>query len=310
MSSFSDFLFNTISIVLYFLVGLLFFLLVFFFVLVERKILGVCQSRLGPQKVSFLGLLQSLSDFIKLLGKIGSSFGTKGLTSYRGLFYWLGSFYFFLAAILFISFFIKSFVSTSFNSFSLCWIIVLSSISGYGFILCGWGSSSKYSLYGTMRAGFSGISFEGALMCIVIMLGLSLGGYSFSVCSNSWSILVLSVFSGYILSIISVMCECNRSPFDFSESESDLVSGFNTDYYGASFAVLFACEYAIMVFFSWLLGFFFFSSWLCVWVMFMHSFILIFVRACFPRIRYDYFVNFIWKSVYIIFFLILIPLFC
>nr|YP_010155314.1 NADH dehydrogenase subunit 1 [Heterobothrium okamotoi]QQX28228.1 NADH dehydrogenase subunit 1 [Heterobothrium okamotoi] len=306
-----NYIIEIFSGVIFILVVIFFFLFVFFFVLIERKLLGVCQSRLGPQKVSFLGLLQSLADFIKLLGKINSTFGAKGVTKYRYIFYWLGVLYFFLSAIFFLSLFIKSFMTTGLCSFGICWFIVFSSLSGYGFLLCGWGSTSKYSLYGTMRAGFSGISFEGVLMCVVLALGLIVGSYSFYSLNNGYSLSILGILVLYLLSIIGAMCECNRSPFDFSESESDLVSGFNTDYYGASFAILFACEYAIMVFFCWLLSYFFWGSGLNILVMFVHSFILIFVRACFPRIRYDYFVSLVWKGLYVLFFFLsLISLLC
>nr|YP_005351106.1 NADH dehydrogenase subunit 1 [Pseudochauhanea macrorchis]AEO93255.1 NADH dehydrogenase subunit 1 [Pseudochauhanea macrorchis] len=297
-----------LSLILYLIVGLLFFLLVFFFVLIERKILGLCQSRLGPNKVSFIGILQSLADFIKLLGKLNFLWGlTKGL-GYRGLFYWFGVFYFFLAAAGFICIFIKSLSNSSLWGSFLCWVIVLSSLSGYGFILCGWGSISKYSLLGAMRASFSGISFEGCLMCIVIGAGLLISSYCSYFFNNKSAFGIISLLTLYILSVISVMCECNRSPFDFSESESDLVSGFNTDYYGASFAILFACEYAVMVFFSWFISFIFFNESVIFLTMFFHSFLLIFVRACFPRLRYDYFVSLFWKNLFVIYFLSLFVL--
>nr|ABF18669.1 NADH dehydrogenase subunit 1 [Microcotyle sebastis] len=301
-------LFNLFTFLVYVIVTVIFFVLVAFFVLLERKILGVCQARLGPQKVSFLGILQSFADFIKLLAKLGVSFGSyKGL-KYRGLFYWLGVIYFLLGATTFISFFILGNVSSWVVSNYTCWLIVFSSLSGYGFIMCGWGSNSKYSLYGAIRASFSSISFEGVLMCIVLSVGLYYGCYSFSVINNYEGSLSIGALTLYICSVIGVMSECNRSPFDFSESESDLVSGFNTDYYGASFAILFASEYSIMIFFSWFLGYFFMGSLLGLGFFFFHSFILIFVRACFPRFRYDYYVNFVWKNLFIVYFLLLFVL--
>nr|AFD18234.1 NADH dehydrogenase subunit 1 [Neomazocraes dorosomatis] len=307
-----DFLLNAEACVYYIfliILFLIFFILVFFFVLIERKILGVCQSRLGPNKVSFIGVLQSLADFIKLGGKINLTFGSSSNFNYRGLFYMLGILYFLLGALIFINFFLNSLINGSMGGVFVCWLIVISSLSGYGFILCGWGSSSKYSLFGSMRSSFSGITFEGCLMCIVLTLGLLNSGYNFFYFNNNYDFfLIFSCFFIYILSIISFLCECNRSPFDFSESESDLVSGFNTDYYGLGFAILFACEYAIMVFFSWLLGFLFFSNIFNTLMMFFHSFLLIFVRACFPRFRYDYFVSFFWKNVFIIFFLFILGL--
>nr|YP_004891186.1 NADH dehydrogenase subunit 1 [Polylabris halichoeres]AEB55013.1 NADH dehydrogenase subunit 1 [Polylabris halichoeres] len=297
-------LLGSIGCLIYILVGLLFFALVAFFVLIERKVLGVSQSRLGPQKVSLLGILQSFADFIKLISKVGLFWGSSTNVKYRELFYVLGIVYFLLSAILFIIYFINSLISHSLSNSLVCWLIVFSSLSGYGFIMCGWGSNSKYSLYGAVRASFSSISFEGLLMCMVIILGLIAGGYNSGFINNSNSLNYVFFFSLYFCSFVSVMCECNRSPFDFSESESDLVSGFNTDYYGAGFALLFASEYCVMIFFSWFLSFFFCGIFL-FFMMFLNSFLLIFVRACFPRLRYDYFVSLVWKNLFIIFFLLI-----
>nr|WEV86865.1 NADH dehydrogenase subunit 1 [Diplorchis sp.] len=284
--------------IMYIISILLFFLLVFFFVLIERKILGLSQSRLGPNKVSFMGLLQSLADFVKLAAKIGLLNNYLVFYVYRGFIYNFSLFIFFFSCILFICFFVNYIALLVDGFLVMGWLIVFSSLGGYGFLLCGWGSSSKYSLYGGLRASFSSITFEGCLMCVVLLIGGFVGSYSFSyLYFNSSVLLVCCCFIAYVLFFLSLLCECQRSPFDFSESESDLVSGFNVDYYGLSFSLIFACEYAIMVFFSWLCGVLFWGSFISFFFMFIHSFFFIFVRACFPRVRYDYFVSFVWQNV-------------
>ncbi|VEL24850.1 unnamed protein product [Protopolystoma xenopodis] len=189
-----------------------------------------------------MGVLQRLADFLKLFGKIGVIKSYYIGLGYRGLVYNL-------------------------SLFMLC---------GYGFLLCGWGSNTKYSLFGAIRAAFSRVTFEGVLMCLVMLVGLLIGKYGVCIFRLEFGFIILGGALAYPIVLISILCGCQRSPFDFSESESDLVSGFKTDYYGLSFAIIFACEYAIM------LEMLFF---------FIHTFFLIFVRAVFPRIRYDYFVS-------------------
>nr|YP_010536427.1 NADH dehydrogenase subunit 1 [Hexostoma thynni]UYC28905.1 NADH dehydrogenase subunit 1 [Hexostoma thynni] len=292
-----------LGVVFYVLVVVLFFLLVFFFVLVERKVLGVTQSRVGPQKVSFLGVLQSLADFLKLGGKGWVLHESVFWTSYRSILFWGGVAFFVIAAVsLSLIFVVSSTFYLDYNGIHICWVIVLSSISGYGFILSGLGSESKYSLYGAMRAAFVGVSFEGSLMCIVILVGLMYGGYNFHTVGAQLGSSLIPLFPIYLLSLACFLCECNRSPFDYSESESDLVSGFNTDFFGIGFAFLFASEYLIMVFFIWLVSYLFFCSYFLYFAFFLHSYIFIYVRSCFPRSRYDLFVSFLWKSVFIFYF--------
>nr|YP_010285383.1 NADH dehydrogenase subunit 1 [Eudiplozoon nipponicum]UKQ56158.1 NADH dehydrogenase subunit 1 [Eudiplozoon nipponicum] len=291
-------------VLLIIMVILFFFCLVAFFVLLERKVLGLSQSRFGPQKVSVLGVFQSFADFIKLIGKVDLFISMSGTSYYRGVFYYLGVFYFFCCSLCFIGFFINSFLFNGCFGFSLCWLVVISSLSGYGFLMCGWGSLSKYSLFGAMRASFSSISFEGVLICLTISIGCMFSGYSFNCVLMGDLMSFISLFGLYIISLICFFSECNRSPFDYSESESDLVSGFNTEYYGLSFALLFACEYSLMIFFCWLISFIFFP-FILGFMMFIHSFIFIFVRACFPRMRYDFFTLFIWQHVYVFIFMFL-----
>lgn len=128
-------------------------------------------------------------------------------------------------------------------------------------------------------------------MCIIVFCGYMSYGYNLYLTSFYGLGYFFCGIVMYVLSLVAILAECQRSPFDFSESERDLVRGFKTDYYGFSFAVIFACEYAAMVFFGWFFGVLFFGSGFEVLFMFINTFFLIFVRACFPRIRYDYYIT-------------------
>nr|YP_010954524.1 NADH dehydrogenase subunit 1 [Sphyranura euryceae]WMV02087.1 NADH dehydrogenase subunit 1 [Sphyranura euryceae] len=278
-----------------------FFVLVFFFVLIERKILGLSQSRVGPNKVSLFGLMQSLADFLKLIGNVNLFNGYISFFNYRSFVYSLSLLLFFFTCFIFIFYFLNFNFLLLDNNIGLPWLIVFSSLGGYGVLLCGWGSQSKYSLYGGLRASFSSVTFEGALMCIILLFGISNQGYSIDLLHIG---LIWQGFFVYLFFFICLLCECQRSPFDFSESESDLVSGFNTDYYGISFALIFASEYAIMIFFGWFISVLFFGFWFNIFFMFFHIYLLIFCRACFPRIRYDYFVSIMWGVVIISLFIL------
>nr|UKO83491.1 NADH dehydrogenase subunit 1 [Paradiplozoon hemiculteri] len=297
-------LYNIFSLLLCFLGVLLLYFMVAFFVLLERKLLGLSQLRLGPNKVSVLGLFQSFADFIKLVAK-NNIFGVGNfIVIYRGFFFVLGVLAFLVCSLVFCFLFLYC-SSGVVSSFFFCWLVIVSCLSGYGFILCGWGSDSKYALYGSLRSSFCSVSFEGVLVCLMLIFGCFYYSYGsdFVIFGDSW--FSMSFLCCYFVSFICFLFECNRSPFDYSESESDLVSGFNTDFFGISFAVLFASEYCLVILFAWLLGFFFWD-YLGLWAFFFHSFIFLWVRACFPRLRYDYFVIFVWQHFFVCLFFILL----
>nr|YP_007889816.1 NADH dehydrogenase subunit 1 [Taenia twitchelli]BAN15648.1 NADH dehydrogenase subunit 1 [Taenia twitchelli] len=274
-------------------IGLLVSLLIIaFFILGERKILGYSQFRKGPNKVGIIGLFQSFSDLLKLIVKF--KYSNFSLRSEFGL---LGVFLL-VFLVLSYSFLYGGYYSFSFNSFSLLWILVISSLCSYSVLCVGWGSYSSYSFLSSIRCAFSSISFEACFMCIVIFSALCFESYNLNDIYNSDWLLVLLFPLIIILYLICMLCETNRSPFDYGEAESELVSGFNVEYSGVYFTCLFACEYIIMFVFSWLGMVILFGGGL-IGSIYLFFCLLFFMwsRATLPRIRYDFFVNFFWNVV-------------
>nr|YP_007890964.1 NADH dehydrogenase subunit 1 [Taenia madoquae]BAN15624.1 NADH dehydrogenase subunit 1 [Taenia madoquae] len=273
------------------LTGLLISLLIIaFFILGERKILGYSQFRKGPNKVGIIGLLQSFSDLLKLIVKFkGYGFQSRSWVGLFGVILLVG-------LVIYYSFVYGSYYSHSFNSLSLLWFLVITSFCSYSILCAGWGSYNSYSFLSSIRCAFGSISFEACFMCIVIFAGLCYCSYSLVdfFLSNWLSVIVFPCV--LILYIICILCETNRTPFDYGEAESELVSGFNVEYSGIYFTCLFACEYIIIFIFSWLGMILMFGGGF-IGSMFLFFCLLFFMwaRATLPRVRYDYFVNFFWE---------------
>nr|YP_009689727.1 NADH dehydrogenase subunit 1 [Anindobothrium anacolum]QEF29876.1 NADH dehydrogenase subunit 1 [Anindobothrium anacolum]UFQ89221.1 NADH dehydrogenase subunit 1 [Anindobothrium anacolum]UFQ89233.1 NADH dehydrogenase subunit 1 [Anindobothrium anacolum] len=271
--------------------GLLISLLVIaFFILGERKILGYSQYRKGPNKVGIMGLLQSFADLLKLVVKFKYySFQSRSYISVLGVF---------LLVFLVIGycFVYGGYYSNSYSEFSFLWYLVITSFTSYSLLCAGWGSYSKYSVLGAMRSAFGSVSFEACFMCIVVFCAICYSSYSLVDCWNSGWYAILILPSAYLIFLICILCETNRTPFDYAESESELVSGFNVEYSGIFFTCLFACEYIIIFIFSWLgavimVG----GGVLSVVLLPFHLLFFMWARATLPRVRYDYFVNFFWS---------------
>nr|YP_009180046.1 NADH dehydrogenase subunit 1 [Anoplocephala perfoliata]AKU46909.1 NADH dehydrogenase subunit 1 [Anoplocephala perfoliata] len=270
--------------------GLLISLLVIaFFILGERKILGYSQFRKGPNKVGIIGLLQSFADFMKLVFKFKIYFFQS--RSYIGL---LGVFLL-VCLVVFYCLIYGGYYSLSYSGFSFLWFLVVTSFTSYSLLCAGWGSYSKYSFLGAMRSAFGSVSFEACFMSVIVFCALCYSGYC--LCDYFyWGSCVFMVFPVlYILCLICILCETNRTPFDYGESESELVSGFNTEYSGIFFTCLFACEYIIIFIFSWLVAVIIWGGGKFAFIfLFFHLLFFMWARATLPRIRYDYFVNSFW----------------
>jgi NADH-ubiquinone oxidoreductase chain 1 len=281
------FFFDCVLLVLGVLVG------VAFFTLMERKVLGYVHFRKGPTKVFYFGELQPIGDALKLF--------TKEFFKSYGVVY-----YFFLSGplvgmflMLFLWSFYSGFFFVSAGVFSLIFVFSFLRLGVYFLLFSSWGSNSKYSLVGGYRAVSQAVSYEVSMIFFVLVLVYVLGIYDFVFFfyfqGGMWfSFSLVSVFFcwGYVC-----LAERNRTPFDFSEGESELVSGFNVEYGGGVFSLVFICEYGIIIFLRFLtvsfffgsVGFFFKFVFLCV--------VFVWVRCCFPRYRYDLLMDSAWKSV-------------
>nr|YP_010945411.1 NADH dehydrogenase subunit 1 [Palaemon modestus]UVU21244.1 NADH dehydrogenase subunit 1 [Palaemon modestus] len=267
-----------------------------FFTLLERKILGYIQVRKGPNKVGYIGLLQPFADAVKLFTK-EQTFPT--LSNFIP--YYLSPIF-----SLFISLVIWLVMpyETGFFSFEFGVLFFLCCMSAgvYSAMGAGWASNSKYSLLGCLRAVAQTISYEVSLALILLSLLFLVGGLDLNMFESyqrySWFMLVAGPLG--FLWLVSCLAESNRMPFDFAEGESELVSGFNTEYSGGGFALIFMAEYASILFLSTLFSILFLGSSLVsvsfyLKVVFI-CFLFVWVRGSLPRYRYDKLMYLTWKT--------------
>nr|YP_010904387.1 NADH dehydrogenase subunit 1 [Heteropoda venatoria]WCS92209.1 NADH dehydrogenase subunit 1 [Heteropoda venatoria] len=267
-----------------------------FYTILERKFLGYIQIRKGPNKVGFLGILQPFSDAIKLFNKnLISSEKMNLLISYSSP-----------AMSLLISIMILPIIS--FNNYSLfdnkhniLLFMILSSMSVYFILLIGWSANSKYSNLGAIRSVAQMISYEVSFFLIILFIVTISTSFSFTQISNSQNMLYFFWGNIMLFSIwlTSCLAETNRSPFDFAEGESELVSGFNVEYMGGWFALIFLAEYMSMLILSLMTTIMFFKSINSLFssmILIIISISLIWVRGSYPRFRYDMLMKLSWKT--------------
>nr|YP_009499392.1 NADH dehydrogenase subunit 1 [Comparmustilia sphingiformis]AWT58397.1 NADH dehydrogenase subunit 1 [Comparmustilia sphingiformis] len=258
-----------------------------FLTLLERKVLGYIQIRKGPNKVGILGILQPFSDAIKLFTKeqIYPSFSNYLI-------------YYFSPVVSFIlSLFIWVLIPYFFNlvtfNLGILFFFCCTSLGVYSVMIAGWSSNSNYSMLGGLRAVAQTISYEVSLALIFmssILLIMDFNLMNFLYYQKLIWFLFL-MFPLCLCWLSSMLAETNRTPFDFAEGESELVSGFNIEYSSGGFALIFLAEYSSILFMSFLyvivylggydLSFFFYLKLTLI------SFIFIWVRGTLPRYRYD-----------------------
>nr|QIV24743.1 NADH dehydrogenase subunit 1 [Eurynassa australis] len=267
-----------------------------FLTLLERKVLGYIQIRKGPNKVGFLGLVQPFSDAIKLFSKEQ----TYPLMSNINLYYLSPVINLFLALFLWLCMPMLS-VNISFN-LSFLYFLSVSSVGVYTIMLAGWSSNSNYALLGSLRSVAQTISYEVSLSLILLsflFLIMSLNILdTMKYQEMIWFLFLL--FPLCLMWLVSSLAETNRTPFDFAEGESELVSGFNVEYSSGGFAMIFMAEYASILFMSMICSFIFLGGDLYSWLFFlkltMMGFLWIWVRGTLPRFRYDKLMYLAWKS--------------
>nr|YP_009730177.1 NADH dehydrogenase subunit 1 [Ophiopholis japonica]QHT54233.1 NADH dehydrogenase subunit 1 [Ophiopholis japonica] len=271
--------------------------------LFERKVIGYTQLRKGPNLVGPLGVLQPIADGLKLF--IKENF--KPSSASPIMFFGAPASFFFIAIILWG---VIPLGSSGVNvSFSLFFILAISSLSAYSVLVAGWASNSKYALVGSLRGVAQIISYEVSFSLIVIPLAFFVGGWglrSFEFLQNFvW--FVIPCLPLFFMWYISTLAETNRAPFDLTEGESELVSGYNVEYSGAPFALFFIGEYANIILVNVLSALLFFGggspfygTLLGVFCLVSKAVFLVFsflwVRSSFPRIRYDQLMGVMWKG--------------
>jgi len=264
-----------------------------FVTLLERKILGYSQIRLGPNKVGFIGLLQPFRDAIKLFLK---QFETNYNTN-KYIFIIRPAAMFSVMFSLWIC--TPTVQSQSLFRIRLVVFLIILRVGVYPLLLRGWSSNSKYAVLGSLRGVAQTISYEirlSLILMVVTLLSLRLNLHSIEIRS---SIILLICPMVAVLWFVMMIAETNRTPFDFSEGESELVSGFNIEYSSVGFVLIFLAEYARILLFSSLgvrvfTGIELFSLKAAVASVAI-SRVWIILRATFPRYRYDMLINMAWK---------------
>nr|ALO76573.1 NADH deshydrogenase subunit 1 [Melyridae sp. 'Dasytidae' GENSP01] len=267
-----------------------------FLTLLERKVLGYIQIRKGPNKVGFIGILQPFGDAIKLFTKeqvfpymsnLNLYFFSPVINLFLSLLLWMCVPFWFM----YLNF-----------SFSLVFFLVVSSLSVYTIMIAGWSSNSNYSMLGSLRSVAQTISYEVSLALILICFLFLILGFNLYLFMEyqKYMWFIFLYFPLCLMWFVSSLAETNRTPFDFAEGESELVSGFNVEYSAGGFALIFMAEYSSILFMSMLCSMIFLGGNINSWMFFLKilffSFLWIWVRGTLPRYRYDKLMGMAWKS--------------
>ncbi len=287
--------------------------------LAERKIIGWMQVRIGPNRVGPLGLLQPIADVLKLLFK--EIIVPTGASRYL----------FFIAPLLTIGPALAAWAVIPFSgtlvlaniNAGLLYVLALTSMGVYGVILAGWASNSKYAFLGALRSAAQIVSYEiamGFALVGVLMVAssLNLSDIVRGQTGGFWHWYIWPLLPLFVVYLVAGIAETNRHPFDVAEGESEIVAGFHVEYSGVAFAVFFLAEYMNMILIAALCSTMFLGGWLSplpqlneVSVLDFHFlgdgigwlfvkacavlFVFLWIRATFPRYRYDQIMRLGWK---------------
>nr|YP_010713466.1 NADH dehydrogenase subunit 1 [Haemadipsa yanyuanensis]WDA96167.1 NADH dehydrogenase subunit 1 [Haemadipsa yanyuanensis] len=267
-----------------------------FYTLLERKLLGYMQTRKGPNKVMFMGIPQPMADAMKLFLK------EQVYPFLSNKFYFILSPIFSLSLALMLWSIYPSKNTSFWFVFSVLFFLCVSSMNVYPTFMSGWSSNSKYALLGALRGVAQTISYEISMALILISVMMLFMSMDLNMSMLMYYIpFTMLLFPLFILWLITMLAETNRAPFDFAEGESELVSGFNIEYGSSMFAMIFMAEYSMILFMSMMVSLLFFYSSLnysislVVFTM-MFATIFVWVRASFPRMRYDLLMMLTWKA--------------
>nr|YP_009919201.1 NADH dehydrogenase subunit 1 [Triatoma sanguisuga]QMP96845.1 NADH dehydrogenase subunit 1 [Triatoma sanguisuga] len=266
-----------------------------FTTLMERSVLSYIQLRKGPNKVGFMGLLQPFSDGIKLFFKEQ----TYPYFSNFIIYYFSPVFMLMLSFSLWVLF---PYLVNVYNfNFGVLFFLCCTGMGVYGVLLSGWSSNSNYALLGGIRSVAQTISYEVSMALILICVLIFIFSFSFLdfMKYQEYVWFIFFSFPLFFCWFSSCLAETNRSPFDFAEGESELVSGFNVEYSSGGFAFIFLSEYMNIIFMSLLccvmfLGCDLYSIFFFLKLTFM-VFAFIWVRGTLPRYRYDKLMYLTWS---------------
>uniref|UniRef100_A0AB74RXR3 NADH-ubiquinone oxidoreductase chain 1 n=1 Tax=Echinolaelaps echidninus TaxID=2759148 RepID=A0AB74RXR3_9ACAR len=266
-----------------------------FITLVERKILSYIHYRKGPNKLALIGILQPIADAIKLFSKM------------KLFLNFFNSILYFSSPILALTLMLFLWSSIHFNYFNfftmnyeMIFILVISSMNIYTIIFAGWSSNSKYAILGSYRGIAQSISYEVSFSFIIISIFIFMNNLNFN---NFYFIQIIYFFFSFLpiffLWFLTILAETNRTPFDLTEGESELVSGFNIEFSGIEFAIIFMAEYGNILFMSLISSILFLGGnniLIFIKIMFF-SILFLIIRGTLVRMRYDKLMFLSWKSI-------------
>nr|AKG95223.1 NADH dehydrogenase subunit 1 [Prionailurus viverrinus] len=291
------FMINTLSLIIPILLA------VAFLTLVERKVLGYMQLRKGPNIVGPYGLLQPIADAVKLFTKEP----LRPLTS--------SMFMFIMAPILALTLALTMWIPLPMPyplinmNLGVLFMLAMSSLAVYSILWSGWASNSKYALIGALRAVAQTISYEVTLAIILLSVLLMNGSFTLAtlITTQEYMWLIIPAWPLAMMWFISTLAETNRAPFDLTEGESELVSGFNVEYAAGPFALFFLAEYANIIMMNILTTILFFGAFHNPYMpeLYAANFTVktllltttfLWIRASYPRFRYDQLMHLLWKN--------------
>jgi NADH-quinone oxidoreductase subunit H len=273
----------------------------------ERKVIGYMQLRVGPNTVGPFGLLQPFADAIKLMHK-----EIILPTAANPIIFILAPMLTFtLSLVAWAVIPLGTGLVLADINVGILYLFAISSLGVYGIIMAGWASNSKYAFLGAMRSAAQMVSYEVSIGVVIVCVLLCVGSLNLTdvVMSQQRLWFIVPLFPMFIVFVVSMLAETNRAPFDLPEAEAELVAGYNVEYSSMTFALFFLGEYANMILMSAICTILFLGGWLppvsslawvpgIIWFSLKVAFVLfifLWVRATFPRYRYDQLMRLGWK---------------